>query len=221
MNQTRSARKVQREVRNAGVSRDAERGGGTLFSESVLVVNQKAKYFGANAEYAVFDRHGQQLGAVREVGQSVLKNMISSRPSQSRTRKFQIVDRSGRLVLTLTRPAKFGRSKMVVRSANGMEIGQIARKDFGILGNSRFDFEARGTLLGSVNGEGRGAWDFNVQDSAGTEIARITKTWAGLLDRDLSRNRDKYVVEIHVHLEEPLRSLVIATCLAVDTALRS
>ncbi|HEY5180456.1 MAG TPA: phospholipid scramblase-related protein, partial [Dermatophilaceae bacterium] len=53
----------------------------------------------------------------------------------------------------------------------------------------------------------------------GDEIARITKTWAGLA-KEMFTKGDNYVVQIHRPLEEPLRSLVIASALAVDTALR-
>jgi len=56
----RASKKVQREVRRAGVAAGAQVGGGTLFTEPVLVVNQKAKLRDVNVDYAVYDQHGQQ-----------------------------------------------------------------------------------------------------------------------------------------------------------------
>jgi uncharacterized protein YxjI len=72
--------------------------------------------------------------------------------------------------------------------------------------------------VGSVNAESWKAWDFNIQDASGDEIARITKMWAGLA-KEMFTKGDKYVVQIHRPLDEPLRSLVISAALAVDTVL--
>ena len=58
-----------------------------------------------------------------------------------------------------------------------------------------------------------------MQDASGEEVARITKTWEGLLKTAFT-TADNYVVQIHRPLEEPLRSLVIAAALCVDTALK-
>ena len=57
------------------------------------------------------------------------------------------------------------------------------------------------------------------QDHTGTEVARITKTWEGLA-KTLFTTADNFVVQIHRPLEEPLRSLVVASALCVDTALK-
>jgi hypothetical protein len=50
-------------------------------------------------------------------------------------------------------------------------------------------------------------------------VARITKTFAGLVQAAFT-TADNYVVQIHRPLEEPLRSLVVAAALSVDTALK-
>ena len=132
----RASKKVQRDVRRAGVAAGAQVGGGTLFTEQVLVVNQKAKLIEVNAEYVVYDQHGRQIGAVREVGQSFMKAMAV--PADTRTHRLQVVDLDGRVLIALTRPAKIFRSKVIVRNANGAEIGQIVQKNFGFIGKFRF-----------------------------------------------------------------------------------
>jgi uncharacterized protein YxjI len=214
----RASKKVQREVRMAGAAAGAQVGGGTLFTEPVLVVNQKAKLIEVNAEYAVYDQHGQQIRAVREVGQSIMEKAMAV-PADGRTHRLQVVDLNGRVLIALTRPAKIFRSKVIVGDANGAEIGQIVQKNIGIFGKIRFVLESGGQPLGSINGEGWDAWDFNVQDATGNEIARITKTWAWLV-KEMFTKGDNYVVQIHRSLDESLRSLVIAAALAVDTALK-
>jgi Scramblase len=87
------------------------------------------------------------------------------------------------------------------------------------VGHARFGLEAGGQRLGSVHAESVKEWNFNVQDPAGTEIARITKTWAGWVKERFTK-ADHYVVQMHRPLEEPLRSLVIAAALAIDVELK-
>jgi uncharacterized protein YxjI len=63
------------------------------------------------------------------------------------------------------------------------------------------------------------AWNFNIQDHTGTEVARITKSWESLA-KTLFTTADNYVVQIHRPLDDPLRRLVVAAALGVDTALK-
>lgn len=215
----RSADKVRRDVARAGADAATVVGGGTLLTEPVLVVNQKAKLIELANEYAVFDRQGNQIGAVRQVGQSVARKALRLLTSvdQFLSHRLEIVDLSGAVLLRLTRPAKFLKSRVVVEDAAGREVGQIVQQN--MIGKIRFSLEAGGGPIGSLNGENWRAWNFNVKDAAGMEVARITKTWEGLA-KTLFTTADNYVVQIHRPLEDPLRSLVVAAALAVDTALK-
>jgi uncharacterized protein YxjI len=215
----RPTEKVQRDVAKAGVQAGALQGGGSIFSEPVLVVNQKAKLIEINNEYAIYDQHGTQIGAVRQVGQSKAKKLVRlvSNVDQYLTHKLQIVDMQGNVLLAITRPAKLMKSKVLVHDGSGNELGAIVQQN--VIGKIHFSLEAGGSTYGSINGENWRAWNFNIQDHTGTEIARITKTWEGLA-KTMFTTADNYVVQIHRPLEEPLRSLVVAAGLAVDTALK-
>ena len=89
--------KVQQQVAKAGVQAGAAVGGGTIFTEPVLVVNQKAKLIEINNEYAIYDQHGRQLGAIRQVGQSAAKKVarVLLSVDQFMTHSLQIVDMTG------------------------------------------------------------------------------------------------------------------------------
>ncbi|MFE3029199.1 phospholipid scramblase-related protein, partial [Nocardia tengchongensis] len=63
------------------------------------------------------------------------------------------------------------------------------------------------------------AWNFAIHDHTGQEVARITKTWEGLL-KTMFTTADNYVVQIHRQLPQPLLSMVVASGLAIDTALK-
>jgi uncharacterized protein YxjI len=88
-----------------------------------------------------------------------------------------------------------------------------------MIGKIRFSLQVDGRTIGSINAENWRAWNFSIQDEGGTEVARITKTWEGLA-KTMFTSADNYVVQIHKPLEDPLRLLVVAASLAVDTALK-
>jgi uncharacterized protein YxjI len=215
----RSAEKIRGDVATAGAEGAATAGGGTLLTEPVLVVNQKAKIIEVTNEYAVYDKDANQLGAVRQVGQSTARKALRMLTSldQFLTTRLEIVDMSGSVLLRLTRPAKLLKSRVVVEDPNGREIGQIVQQN--VVGKIRFSLEAGGQAYGSINAENWRAWNFNIQDNAGAEVARITKTWEGLA-KTMFTTADNYVVQLHRELEDPLRSLVVAAALGVDTALK-
>jgi hypothetical protein len=77
----RAVEKRRRDVDKAGVAAGPA-GGGTLLTEPVLVVNQKAKVIELRNEFAVYDRHGTQIGAVRQVGQSRAKRVFRALASR-------------------------------------------------------------------------------------------------------------------------------------------
>ena len=215
----RATDKVVTDVQRAGVQGGVAQGGGTIFTEPILVVNQKAKLIEVNNEYAIFDQNGRQLGAVRQVGQSMAKKAIRVLTSydQFMTHKLQVVDPYGNVLIALTRPAKVLKSRVIVQNGMGAEVGQIVQQN--AIGKIRFSLEAGGHTWGSINAENWRAWNFNIQDHTGAEVARITKTWEGLA-KTMFTTADNYVVQIHRELEEPLRSLVVAAALGVDTALK-
>jgi uncharacterized protein YxjI len=206
-------------VHQAGVAGTGVQGGGTIFTEPILVVNQKAKLIEVNNEYAIYNQQGQQVGAVRQVGQSTAKKALRVLTSldQFMTHKLQIVDGYGNVQMALTRPAKVMKSRIIVEAPNGAEIGQIVQQN--AIGKIRFSLESGGHQWGSLNAENWRAWNFAIQDHTGAEIARITKTWEGLA-KTMFTTADNYVVQIHRPLEDPLRSLVVSAALGVDTALK-
>ncbi len=213
------AAQVQRQIGEQAGLTGAVPGGGSIFTEPILVVNQKAKLIEVNSEYAVYDQNGNQIAAVRQIGQSTLKKALRfvSSVDQFMTHKFQIVDMSGNVLLAITRPAKIMKSRVEIADGAGRAIGSIVQKN--MIGKINFDLQAGGQSIGSINAENWRAWNFSIQDASGAEVARITKTWEGLA-KTMFTTADNYVLQIHRPVQEPLRSLVVASALSVDTALK-
>jgi uncharacterized protein YxjI len=211
--------KVQHQVQQQAHVAPAGSGGGTLFTEPVLVVNQKAKLIELTNEYSVFDQHGRTIGSVVQVGQSTLKKVARfvSSLDQFMTHKLEIRDAAGQPHLVLTRPAKFIKSKVLVERPDGQPVGEIVQQN--AIGKINFGIHVNGQQIGAIKAENWRAWNFAIVDHTDTEIARITKTWEGLA-KTMFTTADNYVLQIHRQLPDPLLSLVVATALTVDTALK-
>ncbi|MFF3644240.1 phospholipid scramblase-related protein [Streptomyces sp. NPDC002564] len=211
--------KVQRQVQQqAGVAPSAQ-GGGTLFTEPVLVVNQKAKLIELTNEYSVMDQAGNTLGTVVQVGQSTLKKVARfvSSVDQFMTHKLEIRDAYGQPQMLLTRPRKVMKSRVIVERPDGQQVGEIVQQN--MIGKINFGMMVNGQQVGAIKAENWRAWNFSIVDHADNEVARITKTWEGLA-KTMFTTADNYVLQIHYQLPEPLLSLVVATALTVDTALK-
>ena len=211
--------KVQRQVqKQAGVAAGGP-GGGTLFTEPVLVVNQKAKLIELTNEYKVMDQNGNQVGSVTQVGQSAFRKIVRFLWSIDQFMKIrlEIRDAHGQPVMLLTRPGKIFKSRVIVERPDGSPVGEIVQQN--MIGKINFAMMVNGQQVGAIKAENWRAWNFAIVDHTENEVARITKTWEGLA-KTMFTTADNYVLQIHYQLPEPLLSLVVATALTVDTALK-
>jgi len=192
---------------------------GSLVNRPIVVINQKMKLIEVNTEFALFGEDGSQIGAVRQVGQSNLKKVVRffGDVDQFFTHKYQVVDANGAVQLMLTRPAKFMKSRIQVSDAAGQLIGQIVQQN--VFGKIRFDFEVDGRSVGGIFAENWRAWNFSIKDASDNEVARVTKTFEGLLKTAFT-TADNYVMQVHKPLDSPLRELVFAAAVSIDTALK-
>ena len=210
---------VQKQVRHrAGVGDEVGNGGGTLFTEPVLVVNQQAKIVEVSNQYAVMDQNGAPLGSVVQVGQSgamkAVRALTKIDPILSVT--LEIRDNANTPVLILHRPATLWKSTVNVTRPDGAPVGSIRMEN--ALGKIRFAFEVNGQRVGRMRAENLRAWDIQIFDEQDAQVGQISKTWQGLA-KAMFTTADNYVLQIYRPLQDPLLSMVVASSLTVDTAL--
>ncbi len=191
-----------------------------LLSRNVLVINQKAKLIELTDEYKIRDEEGNDIGFIREEGQSKLKKAarLLTDLDQFFTHRLSVYDRDGAKVVQLVRPRKIMKSRVEISAADDRPVGTIVQKN--VFGKKRFALEGTsGEMLGAINAENWRAWDFRIEDATGSEVGRITKKWAGLLKEGFT-TADNYVLEISGQVSDDLRLMMLASAAGVDLALK-
>lgn len=191
-----------------------------LLDHQRIIINQKAKLIELSNEYKIRDEAGNEIGVIRQEGQSTLKKVARfvSSLDQFMTHTLAVYDAAGTKVLELVRPRKIVKSRVEVSDGAGLPIGSIVQKK--VFGKIRFGLEdANGQEIGEIQAENWRAWDFAIVDAMGSEVGRITKTWEGLA-KTMFTTADDYLLEITPAVSGTLRRLAFASAAGVDTALK-
>lgn len=185
-----------------------------------LVFQQATKIIEMNIDFAIRDEEGNEVGRIRQEGQSQIKKLarLVSSLDQFMTHTLNVYDASGTKVVELTRPRKVFKSTVLVKDGQGADVGKIVQEN--MVGKIHFGLEdASGQSVGAIRAENWRAWNFSIQDPAGAEVGRITKTWEGLA-RTLFTTADNYVLEISGPVSATLRRLMLAAAGGIDLALK-
>jgi uncharacterized protein YxjI len=191
-----------------------------LLDRNVLVIEQKPKFVELTNEYRVLDETGNEIGVIRQEGQSKARKLLRlvSSIDQFLTHRLSMYDAAGVKVLDIVRPAKVLKSRLQVLDGMGNERGWIVQEN--VMGKKHFSLQGSGgKSLGSINAENWRSWDFAIEDSSGSEVGRITKRWAGIL-REGFTTADRYLLHIAAQVPADLRFLMVASAAGIDTALK-
>ena len=195
----------------------ARHAGATLLDSPTLVVKQKLKLIELKNEYEVYGPDGRQLGRVVQVRQSPLAlfTRIFSDLDVALPIHLELRDAAGGVLLHLSKP--WFRWAVGVSRPDGTPVGSIAKQYR--MGKARFRLtDPSGATAGEVKARNWRAKDFSILDAQGNQVGEVNKKFAGL--RELFTDADNYMVRIDPRTAEPLRSLVIASCLTIDTIMK-
>jgi len=191
-----------------------------LLDHDRIVINQKAKLVELTNEYLIRDTEGNDIGVIRQEGQSTLKKLarLVTSADQFMTHRLAAYDADGTKMLEVVRPRKIVKSTVEVYDAAGALAGTIRQQN--VFGKIRFGLhDAAGEKIGEIRAENWRAWNFSIVDVTDAEVARITKTWEGL-GKTLFTTADDYLLDVSPSLMGTLRLLSFASAVGVDTALK-
>jgi len=191
-----------------------------LLDRNVLVIEQKPKFVELTNEYRILDETGNEIGLIRQEGQSKARKLLRLVTSvdQFLTQRLSMYDGTGAKVLDIVRPAKVLKSRLQILDGAGNERGWIMQDN--VMGKKHFSLQdPGGERLGSIDAENWRSWDFAIQDTEGNEVGRITKRWAGIL-REGFTTADRYLLHIAAEVPAELRLLMVASAAGIDTALK-
>jgi uncharacterized protein YxjI len=127
-----------------------------------------------------------------------------------------VLEADGRAALVAHKP--WFRMTVEVSGPDRSRVGSITKRIR--MGKARFTLtDATGQVVGEVRARNWRAKDFEIADRNEQVIAQVTKKWRGIA-RETFTDADTYVVNVHAHAAEPLRTLAIAACLAIDLVMK-
>jgi hypothetical protein len=99
-----------------------------LLEHDVMVVNQRPKLIELTNEYDILDESGNQIGVIREEGQSTAKKVFRffSDLDQFLTHRLAFHDVGGQKVLEFVRPPKIFKSTVEVFDGSGQTAGRTS-----------------------------------------------------------------------------------------------
>jgi uncharacterized protein YxjI len=192
----------------------------SLLDHNQIVINQKAKLIELTNEYAIRDTEGNDVGTIKQEGQSKAKKIARfvSSLDQFMTHALSVYQADGAKVLEVTRPRKIMKSTVQVADGTGAPLGTIRQQN--MIGKINFGLhDTTDQKLGEIRGENWRAWNFSIVDATEREVARITKTWEGLA-KTMFTTADNYLLDVQPECQGPLRWLVFASAVSVDLALK-
>ena len=181
---------------------------------SGIGVHQRRKFFELRNQYELSDESGQPAGSVEQQRQSAiawLARLGTSLDTMLPT-TLAVTAANGQAVLKLHKP--WFKWKVTVSDPAGRVIGVIGRVLR--IGKPVYTLaDTSGMVVGEIRGEDWRSRNFQVLDSAGTEIGRVTKQWRGLLTEAFS-DADSYAVTFGPAANTDQRALTFAGALTVD-----
>ena len=192
----------------------------TLASQNTFVVKEHLGVFKAANNFDLHDpASGKIVLTAREENLGLLTKILRFTDFKRYTPfELTVRDPGGALVLKVSRGVAFLRSQVEVRDGKGTLLGTFKQKLLSIGG--AFDIlDPSGKVVATLQGKWTG-WDFRFM-SANSELAHVTKKWAGM-GRELLTSADNYVLEIGASVPPagPARPLILAAVLCIDMVLK-
>ncbi|WP_119731306.1 phospholipid scramblase-related protein [Thermomonospora amylolytica] len=181
-----------------------------LFSSPLLWVEQPTRLPVAKARYKVLDGGGTVVAKAAEQGVSLKRAAARAVFGDAKRRLVEVRGPSDEALLVIE---AYSESNAFVMWPNGARIGsfEAARRE---RYHSRAIIDHAGHQAGLLRA-GKVGRRYEVTDAYGAVAAQIDKKWTGVV-KEMVTSADRYRVEIHRPLPDPLRLLVPVAAIALD-----
>lgn len=181
---------------------------------SGIGVHQKRKVFELRNQYTLTDEAGADAGRVEQAKQSALAWLarLGTSLDTMLPTTLAVTDASARGVIALEKP--WFTWKVTVLDSDGRTIGVIGRKLR--VGKPVYTLTAHdGAEVGEIRAEDWRSRKFEVVDTAGMQLGKVTKQWRGLF-AEVVTDADSYAVTFEPQATSDQRALTFAGALTVD-----
>lgn len=189
-----------------------------FFESDEYFINQKVNFFKFEAEYKVFDKEGNQIGAIKQklsAGHKALRLLLSKSMLPF---LLEIVDNKGNTLAIIKRNWTFFMSEVQVLSGNNQLIGKIKQK-WSFMKPTFHIMNDEGKHVAQIKGDWKG-WNFSITNSDGDQFGTVGKKWAGAM-KEVFTFADNYNVSIDEDYNEDINKIiVVSTAITIDMVLK-
>lgn len=190
-----------------------------IFAANPLLVRQPKRFMVDVSDYEVYDQYGRQVAWAREQGadggMQVLRYLAKN--TGGFERRVHITDLHGHQRLAIRKHWSWMTATTSVSLPDGRPVGTI-EQDLKFFGSKFTLLDAWKRQVGAIEGDFVGL-DFRVSDHNGHEVARVDRKLPDL--GELFTSADSYALHHrYPTLPEPLRTLIVASAIAIDLVLR-
>lgn len=190
-----------------------------LLTANPLLVRQPRRFMADVSDYEIHDQSGRRIARAREQGAGggvqVLRQLSSS--TEGFERRVHVTDPNGALRLVIRKHWSWMTATTSVSLPDGQPVGTI-EQDLKFFRASFTLLDAWKRQLGTIEGDLVGR-DFRISDHVGHEVARVDRRLPDL--GEFLTAADSYALHHrYPSLPEPLRTLVVASAIAIDLVLR-
>ena len=191
-----------------------------LLNSNVFLVKEHVGLFKAANNFDIYDpQTGEIVMECREDNLGSITKLLRFTDSKRMTPfDIEIRTTAGEKVVRVTRGVSIFLSKVSILDENDNVIGGFKQKLFSI-GGAFSVLDANENPVCELKGKWTG-WDFKFM-SGGTELAHVTKKWAGI-GKEMFTSADNYILEISdsVPADDPVRQMILSAVMCIDMVLK-
>ena len=194
----------------------------SILDQPIVVVYQEAKFVEVSDEYHYALADGTDVALGTQTNQGLGRKLLRvASKLDSKMKSVVEVVQDGQPVFTMERKGSVGKNTMVITDAGGDVVGEVKQTKRGRK-RGTFELIAGGETLATMQaGHVRTSPGYDIVAPDGDVVAYVRRFHEGVL-KSVGKagfsKADSYVLRFARQLEDPLRTLIVATPMSVDSA---